>query len=147
MAERSAPDALIADLCERLGEARPSSVPVLLALLPRLDAAQRAGFARRMLRGGASCQTALTMGGGACRIDGAIDMPAGAAILGGLGKTSDGARPADQAAELHALGLLASRAAAKQAMDRLGAAGLPGADPRLDMVRLNAALDDNGETG
>ena len=50
------------------------------------------------------------------------------------------------AAEFHALGLLASQMAAQQTLQRLTAAGLLQADPRLDMLRLNAALDDNGET-
>ena len=46
--------------------------------------------------------------------------------------------------ELFALGLLASRAAARQVLERLNGAGLLQGDPRLDMLRLNAALDDNG---
>ena len=45
---------------------------------------------------------------------------------------------------IFALGLIASRAAARQALERLNGAGLLQGDPRLDMLRLNAALDDNG---
>jgi hypothetical protein len=31
-------------------------------------------------------------------------------------------------------------------MERLGRAGMLAADPRLDMIRLNAALENNGAT-
>jgi hypothetical protein len=56
----------------------------------------------------------------------------------------DDAKPSDELAELFALGLIASRAAARQALERLNGIGLLQSDPRLDMLRLNAALDDNG---
>jgi hypothetical protein len=56
----------------------------------------------------------------------------------------DDAKPSDQAAELHALGLIASREGARRSLERLTGAGLVQGDPRLDMLRLNAALDDKG---
>jgi len=58
----------------------------------------------------------------------------------------DDAKPTDQADELYALGLLGSMAAARDAIAKLSAIGILSADPRLDMVRLNAALDDHGVT-
>ena len=68
--------------------------------------------------------------------------PAGAVLFAALGR--DNAKPSDELTELFALGLIASRTAARQALERLNGAGLLQGDPRLDMLRLNAALDDNG---
>lgn len=146
MAARSAPDALIAALCARLDDIGTSAMPVLDALLPRLDRAQRTDFAWRLLRRNASCQAVLGIAGGDCGLDGIIDMPAGAAILAAAGD-ADRMRPAELAAELMAFGLLASRASAGRALERLGRAGMLAADPRLDMIRLNAGLENNGATG
>lgn len=146
MAERSASDTVIAALCARLDEIGPLATTTLHALLPRLDRAQRADFAHQLLRRGLSYRAALDVAGGDCGIDDAIGMPAGAALITATGN-ADKMRPADLATELTALGLIASRTAARQAMERLGRAGLLGADPRLDTIRLNAALEDNGATG
>jgi hypothetical protein len=145
MAARSAPDALIAALCARLDDIGTAAMPTLDALLPRLDRAQRLDFARQLLRRRASCQVALNIAGGDCGLDGLIDTPAGAAIVAAAGN-NDAMRPAELAGELLAFGLLASRSAAAQAMERLGRAGMLAADPRLDMIRLNAALENNGAT-
>lgn len=146
MAARSASDTLIAALCARLEDIGPLAMTTLNALLPRLDRTQRADFARRLLRRGLPYRAALDVAGGDCGLDGAIDMPAGNAVIVATGN-ADKTRPAELAVELNALGLLASRTAAAQAMERLGRAGMLGADPRLDMIRLNAALENNGATG
>jgi hypothetical protein len=145
MAARSASDSIVAAL------ARHGGIAQAHVLAPRLAPAGRAELALRLLRDGALFQQALDVGGPGCRIDRAIELPAGARWLAGLQATSQ-TMPADGAAqtpppdprELRALGLIASRAGAQEALDRLAAAGLLRADPRLDMIRLNAALDDNG---
>jgi len=118
---------------------------ILMQLLPRLTAAQCRQIAIYLLRAkGAGFAMALIVAGGAGGIDEAIATPAGEALLAALG--SDDAAHADQAIELQALGLLASRAAAAQALERLAATGLIASDPRLDMLRLNAALEDRRPT-
>ena len=81
--------------------------------------------------------------GGDGRMEGLMRTAAADALLSAL--AAEDAKPTDQAAELLALGLLASRATAKDALERLGATGLIASDPRLDMLRLNAALDDQSE--
>jgi hypothetical protein len=133
MASRSATDEDVVALAGALAGHMPCNLWALRALVPRFDAAQRAALARQLLQNGDSFWNAFAVVGAECRIDGAIGMPAGAALLGA---------PAD---ELRGLGMIASRTAAMQALERLVAAGLPQADPRLDMIRLNAALDDKGE--
>jgi hypothetical protein len=169
MIARSGPDGTVAMLLDLLSDRGPETVQLLLPLAPRLDSHQRDETAQRMLRGGLSFQSALSIAGGTGRIDGALDFPAGAGLLEDLRqkdddtkpaetaklsaigilleqsqKKNDDVRPADQANELHALGLLASTAAARDAIARLNAIGVLSADPRLDMLRLNAALDDHG---
>jgi len=140
MAARSAPDAIVAAAAEALTTSASADFPALVGLLPRLAPRQRRRAAIALLRGRqAGFATALTIAGGGGGIDDAIRMPAGTALLEALG--AEHARPADQASELLSLGLLASRTAAKQALDQLAAAGLIASDPRLDMLRLNAALE------
>lgn len=144
MAERSGSDGLVAALYDLLVGLGTVDVPAMLNLTPRLDATQRRGFAQKVMRAsGGTFQMALAMTGGESPVDGAIDTNAGTALLGAL-KAEDAAKRADLTAELHALGLLASRAAAQGALDRLARAGLLAADPRLDMLRLNAALENRG---
>lgn len=144
MIERTAPDGAVAQLAELLsGEAVNNSL-ALLQILPRLDMCQRHDAALQMLDAGASFQSVLSIAGGSGRIDKAIDFPAGASLLDALRPQAE-AKSTDQAEELHALGLLASHAAARGALTKLKAIGLLSADPRLDMIRLNAALDDDGE--
>lgn len=144
MTERSGSDEMVAAACAALGGTATIDVQAVLALLPRLDTAQRQHFAARVLRAnGGTFQMALAIAGGDAPIDGAIDTAAGAALLGAL-KADEAAKRTDLAAELHALGLVASRPATRSALDRLADAGLLAGDPRLDMLRLNAALDDRG---
>ncbi|MBR0686934.1 hypothetical protein JQ594_13475 [Bradyrhizobium manausense] len=117
---------------------------LIVALAPRLTPADRARFASAGLRAhGIGFDMAQVIAGAAARLDDLLSAPAGAKLLAELRR--DDAKPSDHVAEFQALGLLASRTAAQQTLQRLTAAGLLQGDPRLDMLRLNAALDDNGE--
>jgi len=146
MAGRSASDAIVADLYTALAEHSLLNLGSLLALASRIGPAQRAAIAQRVLRDRGSYHDALAMAGGGGQVEGVTDVPAEAALLHALGSAD--ARPGDHAAELQALGMLASRAGAQKALERLvRAAGLLQADPRLDMLRLNAALEDRGVQG
>lgn len=146
MAERSASDAIVADLFAALAEHSLPNLGALLALASRIGPTQRASIAQRVLRAGGSYQDALAMAGGGGRVEGVTDVPAEAALLRALGSAD--ARPGDHAPELQALGMLGSRAGAQKALERLvRGAGLLQADPRLDMLRLNAALEDRGVQG
>jgi hypothetical protein len=118
---------------------------LIVALAPRLGPAERAKFAAAGLRAhGIGFEMAQMIAGAAARLDDLLSAPAGAKLLAELRR--DDAKPSDHVSEFHALGLLASRTAAQQTLQRLTSAGLLQGDPRLDMLRLNAALDDNGET-
>lgn len=142
MAARSASDTIIDAVATApgTGDAR-----TLVELLPRLSSSQRRQVAIGLLgTEDASFATLLPIAGGGGEIDDAIETPAGKALLDAL-KAED-KRFGDHADELLALGLIASRSAARQALDRLAAAGLTAADPRLDMLRLNAALDTRRRT-
>src|SRR5262249_14908713 len=88
---------------------------------------------------GGSFAQALTIAGGDGGIDEPMDTAAGAALRVAI--KADAIKPD----ELVALGLLTSRAAARRALEQLAAAGLIWSDPRLDMLRLNAALEDRTE--
>ncbi|QOZ68641.1 DUF5691 domain-containing protein [Bradyrhizobium arachidis] len=117
---------------------------LIVALAPRLAPAERARFAAAGLRThGIGFEMAQVIAGAAARLDDPLSAPAGAKLLAELQR--DDAKPSDHVAELHALGLLASRTAAQQTLQRLTGAGLLQGDPRLDTLRLNAALDDDGE--
>jgi len=146
MAERSASDAIVADLSAALIKLSLPNFRALLALASRIGPTQRASLAQRVLRGQGSYQDALAIAGGGGRVEAVTDVPAEAALLRALGSAD--ARPGDHAPELQALGMLASRAGAQKALERLvRGAGLLQADPRLDMLRLNAALEDRGVQG
>ena len=117
---------------------------LIVALAPRLAPAERTRFAAAGLRAhGIGFEMAQLIAGPAARLDDPMSAPAGTKLLAELRR--DDAKPSDYAAELHALGLLAAQTAARQALQRLTGAGLLQGDPRLDMLRLNAALDDKGE--
>jgi hypothetical protein len=141
-AARTASDTIAASLAETIAERGARALPLVL-LASRLAPAQRIDIASRRLRAGGDFAEALRIAGPGARIDGAADMPAFASLLRALAAAD--AKPGDHEAELQALGLVASRGAAARALERLnGEAGLLQADPRLDMIRLNAALDDKG---
>jgi hypothetical protein len=141
MAARSAPDAVIAMIARVLGSLDDPGR--FVPLVPRLSPDQRRAAAMALLRDGSFVEV-LAVAGGEGAIEDALRTPAGARLLDAL-KVED-ARPDAQAAELLALGLVASRRAAGQALKDLAAAGLIASDPRLDMLRLNAALDKQGVT-
>lgn len=142
MAARSASDAVIGAVATAPGA---GNVHTLVELLPRLSSSQRRRAAVQLLgKQDASFATVLPIAGGAGAIDAAIRTPAGTALLDAL-KAAD-TKTGDHTDELLALGLIASRGAARQALDRLAAAGLIASDSRLDMLRLNAALDNRRPT-
>jgi hypothetical protein len=162
MAARSAADgwvlALVARLAERLGGPQSgSSAQALLRLAPRLAECEcacegeyepeRARLARRMLQAGETFDTALRMGGPWGGVADPLAVPAGVALLAALRAAAEAENPAHALAglqtELRALGLIASRAGARQALDGIGAVGLASFGPGpLAMIRLNAALQD-----
>ncbi|MCG2637914.1 MULTISPECIES: DUF5691 domain-containing protein [Bradyrhizobium] len=117
---------------------------LIVALAPRLAPTERAKFAVAGLRThGFRFEIAQVIAGVAARLDDPLSALAGAKLLAEIRR--DDAKPSDHAEEFHALGVLASQAAAQQTLQRLTTAGLLQGDPRLDMLRLNAALDDQGE--
>lgn len=140
MIAASAPDPVVADALEALGgSGHPRA---LTPLLPRLSVAQRAAAARRLLElSGGTFQAAVEIGGGRCGHPDPLRTPAGAALLAAVARDESG-RNAALTAELQALGLAASREGAERAIKMLGKAGVIRSDPRLDMLRLNAALED-----
>ncbi|GMP06641.1 hypothetical protein TM239_45920 [Bradyrhizobium sp. TM239] len=134
-------DALVAQAADAIGER--DATGLVAALAPRLAPAERTRHAEAALRThGISFELARQLAGAAARLDDPLSAPAGKTLLAALHR--DDARPGDQVSELHALGLIASRDGAQRSLQRLTAAGLLQGDPRLDMLRLNAALDDNG---
>lgn len=134
-------DALVTQAADTIGER--DAAGLVTALAPRLAPAARTGHAEAALRThGISFELAQQLAGAAARLDDPLSAPAGKTLLAALQR--DDARPGDQVSELHALGLIASRDGAQRSLQRLTAAGLLQGDPRLDMLRLNAALDDNG---
>lgn len=145
MVARSGADPVVEAVQEALTTGASVDPHAVAQLLPRLAASQRHEAATRLLRQGASFATALRIAGGDGTIDDAVRMSAGQALLAAV-RASDAGDAGDVATELLALGLLASRDAARQALDQLAAAGLIAADPRLDMLRLNAALDNRRPT-
>ena len=137
----SGTDAHVADVAKLVGE--HDATGLIVALAPRLAPAARARHAETALNAhGIRFELAQAMAGPAARLNDPLSAPVGKALLTAL--RSDDAKPSDHVAELHALGLIASREGARRSLERLTAAGLLQGDPRLDMLRLNAALDDNG---
>jgi hypothetical protein len=141
---RTAPDALVLHAAEAVIGGETGGLHRLLVLLPRLTARQRSGLAATALSRGCSFELARTIAGGAAQLENPLGTPAGAALLAALSRAE--AKPTEQAAELQALGLLTHRAWARRVLDRLNAAGIVQGDPRLDMLRLNEALEDRGMT-
>ncbi len=138
-AGQSAAGHIVDALCGRLLAEPTIAVPAILALRPRLDSGQRRACAHRLADSkGASFGSMLAIVGAGGELDDLIDTQPGKALLG--------AAPgeADIAPELRALALIASQAAARAALDRLTASGMTASDPRLDLLRLNAALDHSG---
>jgi hypothetical protein len=138
---RTGTDALVAQTAEAASQCNAGMHLILLT--PRLTPGRRSELSQQVLRThGISFDMARLLTGGTARLENPLTAPAGAALLTALRR--DDAKPSDEQAELFALGLIASRAAARQALERLNGIGLLQGDPRLDMLRLNTALDDNG---
>jgi hypothetical protein len=143
MIARTGADALVTRAAEAVTQCDTDDLRGLAVLAPRLTAGERSALADKVLRTRrCSFEMAKAIAGGTARLDNPLDAVAGKLLLEAL--RDDDAKPSDQLAELYALGLIASRAGARQALERLNGAGLLQGDPRLDMLRLNAALDDNG---
>jgi uncharacterized protein DUF5691 len=138
---RTGTDSLVAQTAEAMSESDASFF--LNVLTPRLAREQRSQLAERLLQTRRfSFDMAKALAGGEARLEKPLIAPAGAELLAALQR--EGAKPSDEHAEFYALGLIASRAAARQALEQFNGAGLLQGDPRLDMLRLNAALDDKG---
>jgi hypothetical protein len=136
-------DAQLAQAAQLISE--HNATGLIMALAPRLAPAERAKFAAAGLRAhGFRFEIAQIIAGAAARLDDPLSAPSGAKLLAEIRR--DDAKPSDHPEEFRALGLLASQTAAQQTLQRLTSAGLLQGDPRLDMLRLNAALDDKGET-
>ncbi|HJQ56885.1 MAG TPA: DUF5691 domain-containing protein [Vineibacter sp.] len=152
MAVKSAPGPIAAALAERAADGGTEQRGFVMMLAPRLEAAARPMLAGKMIRDTEiSFGEALGVAGAGQHVDDAsllLGSLAGRALLTRLaGDPSDAdstphhLRPAN---ELVALGLLAGSAAAAAILRRVESAGLLPADPRLDMLRLNAALPMKG---
>jgi hypothetical protein len=136
-------DALAALAAETIAASEGAAVHGLAVLAPRLAPDKRTALAAMMLRArGCSFDTVRAIAGPAGRLDQPFASAAGNALLQVLGR--EDAKASDGSLELHALGLIASRDGARRALERMDDAGLLAGDPRLDMLRLNAALNDSG---
>ncbi|WFU21722.1 DUF5691 domain-containing protein [Bradyrhizobium sp. CB1717] len=134
-------DAHVAQAAEAINQHDAAGLVVTLA--PRLAPADRARHAEAAMNAhNIRFELAQLIAGPAARLDNPLSAPAGKTLLVALQR--EDTKPSDHVAELHALGLIASREGARQSLQRLTAAGLLQGDPRLDMLRLNAALDDKG---
>jgi hypothetical protein len=144
MIARTGTDALVAQTAEVLSQSDAKAYHHLVGLTPRLTISQRSHLAATVLNiAGCRLDMAKSIAGGNARLDRPLATPAGGAVLAALHR--EDAKPSDQSAELFTLGLLASRDGARQTLEQLNGAGLLQGDPRLDMLRLNAALEHKGE--
>ena len=144
MAARSASDAVVAAIVDAVAGPGSSGSGNIVPLLPRLSRAQRLQAGGHLLRlKGATFVSARTGVGAVGGIDDAVRTTAGTALLAAL-KSGD-AKHVQAQTELLDLGLLASRAGALQALEALAAVGVIPSDPRLDMLTLNAALEDRSD--
>lgn len=143
MAARSGSDRQIGATAQALAAAGPGMAMLAAELRPRLSRDQQSLLARNALATGETFSSVLAIIGGCGEVENLITAPAGTALLHALG--ADDAQAARNTAaisgELNALGLIASRGAAVVALEQIGRNGVATADPRLDMLRLNAALD------
>jgi hypothetical protein len=138
---RSGPDVLVMQAAEAVVEGDASVINRLMPLLPRLASDRRAALAVTVLHK-LSCnfKIARTIAGGSGCLEKPLDTAAGTVLLAAVGRAD--AKPADHVEELYSLGLITGHASARRTLERLNAAGLVLGDPRLDMLRLNEALQD-----
>ncbi|WP_247527898.1 DUF5691 domain-containing protein [Bradyrhizobium sp. 199] len=116
---------------------------LIISLAERLAPGERARHAEAALNTrDIRFELVQLIAGTAARLRDPLSATTGKALLAALQR--DDAKPSDHTEELHALGLIVSREGARGALERLTGAGLLHGDPRLDMLRLNAALDDKG---
>lgn len=158
MAAQSAPDSIIDALIDRLVDAAADHRALIERLAPRLEPAARRTLVEILLgRTDIAFAAALAIGGPGLDVDDTrllLGGPAGAARQALLvaeatdaEATPNGLPPYMVAIEIFALGLLAGPAAAAALLQRAGdGASLRLADPRLDMLRLNAALSSKGQS-
>jgi hypothetical protein len=107
--------------------------------LERLDGATVATMARRTLTQTRSLPSVVHMLPTPGIIDDPRTSPAWRDLLLDLHR-DDGAQAGMGRDEMPAMGILATSRAAAEIIERLGALGVPTADPRLDVLRINAAL-------
>jgi len=139
MVVQSASDAVIAEILARVTSGSNVDLAAAQNLRERLNADQRTDVANLILRSNrASFVLAQSFVEAGAELDGLIESRAGAALLAAF------AGGADITSEAQAIGLIASQTAAESAIDRLTRAGLNAADPRLDLLRLNASLTPTG---
>jgi hypothetical protein len=136
-------DALVMHTVEVVTKGELGGLYRLVALSPRLTNSQLAELAVTVLkRGDCHFHFARSIASGTSRVENPLGTPAGAALLDAVGRVD--AKSTDQVEELQALGLITGHAWARPTLDRLNAAGVVQGDPRLDMLRLNEALEDRG---
>jgi len=139
MAVRSASDGVIAAILARLTSSSTLDIVAVQRLRDRLGAEQRMHVAALVLRShqASFCDARVFVDAGA-ELDGLIETRAGSALLATFAAGSG------NMAEMHALGLIASKSAAQAALDTLTRAGSNVADPRFELLRLNASLTPTG---
>jgi hypothetical protein len=143
LVDRTGTDAHVAHAANVMSQCDEPEMLRLAALASRLAAGQRSDLAARMLlTRRCSFEMAKAIAGPAAGLEKPLESLAGRVLLAALER--DDATPFQPGMELHALGMIASRTAAQQTLARLNGAGLPQGDPRLDMLRINAALEDSG---
>jgi hypothetical protein len=141
---RSGTDALALQAAEIVVDGDASVMHRLLPLLPRLTRERRGALADVVLRRlSSNFERVKTIAGGPAHLADPLATPNGAALLAALGRAD--AKPTDSTAELQALGQITAHTWAPRVLERLYAAGIVQGDPRLDMLRLNEALEDRGE--
>ncbi len=141
MAVQTAGDDVISAILARLTSVSSLDLLALQRLRDRLDADQRLHVAARILILGSReplfSSVRMFVDAGA-EVDGLIETRSGSTLVAAFVAGSD------ITVEVQALGLIASQAAATSALDKLTRAGVNAADPRLDLLRLNASLPPTG---
>jgi hypothetical protein len=142
---RSEPSALVMQAAEAMSKGDIGLYHLQPKLLQRLTAAQRTALAEiELRRPHRRFELALSITGGAALLENPLGTASGADLLRLLGQSD--AKATDWVDQLNALGLVTAHGWARRVMDRLNAAGIMQGDPRLDMLRLNEALEDRGVT-